>query len=503
MSKLVHQRVGLLLVFLLGICYLIFLASSIQPEVFFQGDGGLKFMVVKQIDQGHEFKKIIVDHPAWVQDIWNHGFFPIKKPFIYPSAQGYIVSFPPGFQLLSAFLYSEFGYIGLYILPILSTILLWMSVSGLLRHLNVSSPKQMLAMSILIFCSPLTIYGLTYWEHMPATFLLFNGTVFILRRHTGTLSALLLGGLCGLAVWLRPEALLLNVFYGGVALILYRGNLRSSAPAFLAGIAVSVIGFFIFNKIYYDSFLGIHSYQVLREGSLYVQLIRWGKNLLMINWLLVKFFPFVLLMIPVVYDLVKRKPYLHPSLQWCILIVPAFCFLTPAILPNTGGGQWGPRYFLPVIPIVIVVTVLASANWRPNLQRLRVTVWAIPLLFSVLAYSAYLNSYKGGIRELRCGYHNRIKPALLFVRAAGEDVVVVGSEHITMELGALFNGHYFFLVDDNNGMDDLCRLLKRDGVKSFLYINEKNSFPGNIRLLQLPVKREKRGSYYLGRYLLR
>jgi hypothetical protein len=62
-----------------------------------------------------------------------------------------------------------------------------------------------------IFCLPLTVYGLTYWEHMPAVFLLFAGVAFI-SNPQGILEGALLGTMCGFAVWLRPEAFI-DIFY--------------------------------------------------------------------------------------------------------------------------------------------------------------------------------------------------------------------------------------------------------------------------------------------------
>jgi hypothetical protein len=107
-----NQRLTIWLVFLSGLIYLLFLASFIQPDVFFSGDGGLKFLVVKQINEGHGFKWLFLPHEQWVKNIWDQGFFPIQKPFVYPGTEGYIVSFR--IPIISAFC-TKYSLVGLYL----------------------------------------------------------------------------------------------------------------------------------------------------------------------------------------------------------------------------------------------------------------------------------------------------------------------------------------------------------------------------------------------------
>ena len=178
-------------IFLLAIIYLGILVSSIQPEVFFQGDGGVKFLVIKQINAHQGFKYLTLPQPQWVREIWDKGFFPLKEPFVYSTPKGYLISFPPAFQIVNAFLYERLGYRGIYIIPLLSILILWTWVFNLLKKKNIGEINMALAIFVLTFCSPLTIYGAMYWEHMPTVLLLFAGTVFILNKPSGLASAAL------------------------------------------------------------------------------------------------------------------------------------------------------------------------------------------------------------------------------------------------------------------------------------------------------------------------
>jgi hypothetical protein len=102
-------------------------------------------------------------------------------------------------QIISSFFYSTFGYSGLYIIPIVSTILCWFGMVMLLRRCGLA-PRQVAAgLFVLVFCSPLTIYGATYWEHMPAILLLLAGLAFIVRPPANRGAAAAMGFISGLA----------------------------------------------------------------------------------------------------------------------------------------------------------------------------------------------------------------------------------------------------------------------------------------------------------------
>jgi hypothetical protein len=237
------------LVALFSAVYLAFLASSAEPGVFFSSDGGIKYLVVKQLTEGHGFKYMYLPQPQWVHQIWAHGFFPFKPPFLYPSSDGYLFVFPPAFQIISAFFYAHFGDMGLLVIPILSTLFLWLSFILLLRRCDISPSRIAIGLFILVFCSPLTIYGATYWEHMTAILLLFFGLSFLVKPPSGPIAAIAMGLLSGLAAWFRPEAMMMNVLYGLALVGLFIKDRNRSTIWFLIGVALGVGSYLLFNKL--------------------------------------------------------------------------------------------------------------------------------------------------------------------------------------------------------------------------------------------------------------
>jgi hypothetical protein len=453
------------LVALFSAVYLAFLASSTQPGVFFSSDGGIKYLVVKQLTLGRGFKYLYLPQPQWVHQIWANGYFPFKPPFLYPSPNGYLFVFPPAFQIISSFFYTHFGDMGLLVIPIGSTLLLWLTFILLLRRCDISPSRIAVGLFILVFCSPLTIYGATYWEHMTAILLLFCGLSFLIKPPTNPVAAIVLGLLSGLAAWFRPEAMMMNALYGLALVGLFIKERNRAAIFFLIGMTLGVASFLLFNKIEFDSFFGIHSRQVLKdsvEGGVEVNPFR---NLIANNLINTRHFLFISLILPVIYIWLRYRQQLQPRTFLLIAIVLAYCILTPFMVPNDGGRQWGARYFLPLVTVIIVALLLVDKEWKPKYP-----VWATAIIVLIAAYSFQHNTYKGGIKTLVWENHHRISPDLNFLNQTPGKVVIVSLPYIAMELGYLFDDKYFFLAPDDSSLNRLLPQLKQQGIRGYAYI---------------------------------
>lgn len=509
------------LVLLVALVYLAFLTSKIPNGVFYSADGGVKYMTVKQLAEGHGFKYLYLPQPLWVQSIWQAGYFPLRAPFVYPSAGGYMYVFPPAFQLINAALYSMMGYPGLYVLPLVSIVLLWVFMVLLLRRLGITPVRIALALFFLAFCSPLTVYGAMYWEHGPATLLLFAGLVMIVRPPDSIGSAILLGLLSGLAIWLRPEAILLNFLYGLAALVLYRRERRPVYLGFVACLLLSVVGFMVFNQVEYGNVIGLHGHQLTDPNDTDDH---WGIGkalylLWMTNYKAIRHFGFTLLLFPIVYRLLRmrRRGRNGEGDVWqddLRLVLPAtivlvFSLVTPFVLPNDGGRQWGERYFLPIIPIVIVLLFLIDQKWQILARRFPFPRWVTGCIFLIAAYSFYHNTFSGGVRDLSWAYRGRVKPTMERFEQKNGNVVVVSDSYMVYEMGYLFDKDYFFLASGDDSLQRLLPLLKASGVREYTYIfNPRNpaSQPKSLRdsttrrLWPLAAKKKIRDEFYCTTY---
>lgn len=473
-----------------SLCYFALLISFIHTGVFYSADGGVKSIAIRQLTQGYGFKYLHLDQPSWVQSIWQDGFFPFRPPFFYSSADGYMFVFPPAFQVINSFFYSRLGYAGLYILPVSSILLLWTCTIWLLKRCGISPSGIAFALFVLVFCSPLTVYGTMYWEHAPAVLLLFAGLTFIVRTPARMPAAVVLGLVSGLAVWLRPEAILMNFLYALAVIVLYvrEKDVRKKRPVYIAFVTclfISVLCFFAFNKVEYGSILGLHGQQVVNSDDPETKLTAGHvlRNLVMNNFRSIRHFFFILLLLPVVYRLLAfpKDSDLRPGLLAAIVF--AFSLIAPFIVPNDGGRQWGARYFLPLIPIVVVTLCLADRQWG-FLNPWTKPVWLTTLLLLCLGYSFFHNTYKGGIKELRWAYTQRVKPSLDIIDGKPGNVVIVFAPYMAYELGSAFNKEYFFLAPGDDSLRRLLPLLKAQGIHEYTYISDPrlpHSLPAPLR----------------------
>lgn len=494
----------LYLLFLTASLYLLLLVSFRQSDVFYSGDGGLKFMMVKQISAGESFHYITSSQPGWVKEIWERGFFPITEPFVYLKPQGYVFLYPPVFELISAFFYQKFGYTGLYIIPFISTLLLWYGFIRLAIKMSFSTRQTAMLFLLLVFCSPLTFYGAVYWEHTLAMVLLLGGIFFIAYPPEKAWQAAILGIISGLSVWIRPECLLMNLILVCACGLLNLKKLTSAHWIFSIGCLISTAGYLIFNKLEYGAFFGIHGLQVVENKEHFASVKLMAYNIFSINLLLVEYYPVVLLIIPILLARLKFQWPLRTRTLTLLLIVITYCLVSRFIFPSfrtDGGKQWGPRYFLPIIPLVALICIDTYAQWMPVLNR---RYKRFLVFFTVLAvgYSFALNTVLAA-RNLYEDNFNRIRPCLTFIKQQQESVIVVNSEFVTMELGALYREKNFFLSRDTANFDQLLPLLKQHRIDHFIYINDGGLPDGFATILSsFKAKMVTKGAYQVALFRL-
>ncbi len=465
-GKIIHHTILLHAIFFLGCSFLGTLLLTIKPDVFFSGDAGLKFLMIKQVGFGGGFMKLDTKQPLWVEQIWAEGFFPFKPPFVYTTNQGRIVSFPPLFQLINAVFFKAFGFPGLYVIPCLSIPALWAWFVFALRKFALSPIVIAAALFLLAFCSPVTLYGAVYWEHSLAIFLVFSGAAFIVVQPASFVNSIISGVLTGLSIWLRPEAmvfcglLMLTVMYN-----FYQGK-RMQNLLFVCAASVLIAVFFVFNQLVYGNMFGAHSYQVLNESSVN-ELKRYWNLLTHINLRLIIFFPVAVIFYFLAAYLLARRPAVPPPVIQLSVIVICFLILTPLILPNAGGKQWGPRYFLPIIPVMLF-TICASLPHLPGISSRQKTV--LPVMICFAAYSFFLNVYMAG-KTLKEDYAYRVTPGLNFLKSRPANVIVVQNQYVAQEFAAIFTSMVVFLAENENSSRILGIKLKSAGISDFVYIS--------------------------------
>jgi hypothetical protein len=481
-KKALDNKLAPYLVLLAATGFLLVLLSTIQPDVFFSGDGGLKYLIVKQLDQSGTFNHIVSTHPTWVEDAWKHGYYPFQPPFAYEFNNEHMITFPVFFSFLSSFFYGQFGYYGLYIIPAISVFLTWVLFLSVLTELKVRTATKTVGLFLLAFCTPLTFYGAVFWEHSLATFLLLNGFIYFIREKSKLSTAFLSGILAGMAIWFREETIILLALV--MLVIAWRSPRFRSKPDFffLAGTLIPILFYFIFNSIVFDRLFGLHGHQIVAESNLPTQIWKGLKQFVKLNVNQLIHFPFITVFYIILFFVWKRKDDKYPRLFQLGLIVLLFTLVVPFFLPSAGDKQWGPRFFLSVIPAVMLVLAIFADkfNWWQILKRDK--LWIL-LSAMMIAYSFFLNVYLAG-KELHRDYNKRVLPALKYIDAQPCPNIIVDNQYIVQELTERFNNKNFFLLPDEAALLPLLARLKAAGQQQCIFIamnKDRTSIPLFIR----------------------
>ncbi|MEI9946133.1 MAG: hypothetical protein WDN26_18160 [Chitinophagaceae bacterium] len=480
-QKALENKLSPYLILLAAVIFLIVLLSLVHPGIFFSGDGGLKYLILKQFNQSGEFRHIISTHPEWVEKTWQQGYYPFQPPFVYEIENEHMITFPVFFGFLSSFCYGQFGYYGIYIIPALSVLLTWVIFLGVLTELKIKIGTKALGLFLLAFCTPLTFYGAVFWEHSLATFLLFNAFIYFIRERAKVLPAFLSGLLAGMAIWFREETIALLGLV--IATIAWNNRKFRSRPDifFIIGTIIPVLLCFLFNNIVFGSIFGLHGQQIVGESNVVTQLLKGSKQFLRLNLYQLIYFPCIGVFYFILFSLwKKRKENFHKLFQ-IALVVLLFTLIVPFLLPSAGDKQWGPRFFLPVVPpVILVITIFADKNnWLELLQRNK--GWTI--LFTLfLVYGVYMNVYRAG-KELKHDYSQRVYPILKYIDVHPCPNIIVDHQYVAQELTEKFNSKNFFLLSSEAGLPALLLSLKSAGQQQCIFISinkEKTSFPDTI-----------------------
>lgn len=311
------------------------------------------------------------------------------------------------------------------------------------------------------------------------------------RGGAGTMGAA--GALLGLSVWLRPECVFLAA--GALLVTVTLDSPLRSRFIYSASVAFALAGFLLVNIWFYGRPLGMHAIQALEPG----QLVAPQPPPLVIAYDLGRYF---ILFSPVIAAVAAvalagwrlggpLRPDRREGRIWIVLAL--FLAGTPFLLPTTGGKQFGPRFWLPAVPLLWVIVSFQlqrlAASPRRSWSRALVGI----IILATIAGGIFNTSL--GVSYLRRDYRERVLPALDFLRTREESSVAVDHQYIAQELEALFGQKNFFRVLDGERFKDLAVRLHAMGQGSFLWLRYDSSGAGTLRLPGLTVRRDLIGRY--------
>lgn len=199
----IQSKKLILTLIIVTIVYSILAFVILPAESFFAGDEGVKFIQMKSLLK-YNYKSLSLYYPGKNIDQENK-FFPIIPPYAVEREGEMFSQWPILFPFASSLFFNRFGLKGLYIIPVLSSLLTLLVVSKIFRLLFMRD--SILILMLLAFATPVFFYSLVFWEHtlslLLSTLAIYLILVSLERPGYGWM--LLAGVLLGLGVWVRNE----------------------------------------------------------------------------------------------------------------------------------------------------------------------------------------------------------------------------------------------------------------------------------------------------------
>lgn len=484
------------LVIALGAWWCVALIAAVPDDVFYSGDGGLKAAMVRQLTLGRVVPWLELGEPPWVRALWDAGMYPFRPPFAHELDGRTYSSFEWAFPALSVPGYALTGYRGLYVVPALGVLAVWVRFAFVARALGAGALATTLALAFLVFATPLTFYGATFWEHAPAVALAFAGLADLLvletdrRRSRAVRAGLLLGAAC----WLRPEALLF-----GAACLAAHALSRRRRLVMLAGLgfACVVAAQLAFNRAAYGTWLGVHAIEALGRSSASrtdeaIELAR----LLRDAWL--EHVPLTWLAALLACAALPSSGLRGASCRRSVVVVLLSFAAIVGIAPNDGGHQIGPRYLLLLVPPVALAAALGMEQLRSAPRTAR---WGLAALTAVLITLTAEHSVLTRAEDFLHDYTAYMLPSIRALGGRPNAGVVFGHPWAALEMAAVIDERPVVTIDDRAQLDRAAEAMVEHGYDVLLVDGPNDRrFPFEGRHRHGPVELEwavisRRGEY--------
>jgi hypothetical protein len=247
MSRITHHAARLLqsprrllilsVVAIVAIQTMLFIQSA-SIRGFATGDGGVKLWQVQAILHSGNLDAPL-NYPGAIYD-HDHLYSPYVSPWAFWQNDQVFTEYTSPFIWISVPLFAWFGQAGLLLLPWLCSALIVIVSAWLAWRVRPASRRSAALVPIIVgLASPISIYGLEFWEHTPGTILAVFAIAAIVKSidaRRQSIWLILSGASIGLGLTMRAELYVLPI-----AIIFGLWLLRSVLP-FIRSIFFLAIG---------------------------------------------------------------------------------------------------------------------------------------------------------------------------------------------------------------------------------------------------------------------
>ena len=248
-----YRRLTLVFLFLVAAVYF-FISLALPDESFWITDAGNKFIVMRNMEL---FGSDNIVYPAFEIDP-EKNFLPDSDYHLNKTPDGVYSIFPSYFPAVSLPFHLMFGYAGLYLLPFISSLLIYFYMDRIARHTGLPNWQGGIIL-VAAFCSPLLFYSFTFWEMTPAIALSTISIYYLVSKRAKEKMPVyyfIAGVFLGLSTILREEGYFLLAAFV-LAMLLTRHS-KFITGLYAGGFMTIILPLWVFQFIRYGHILGLH-----------------------------------------------------------------------------------------------------------------------------------------------------------------------------------------------------------------------------------------------------
>ncbi|MFC1541862.1 hypothetical protein ACFL50_05370 [Candidatus Latescibacterota bacterium] len=211
-----HSKSAFLSILFVAAVYLITL-GVLDKNGFWISDNENKFIQLTSIAESNYSDFSI----SWPGESVDPGFEynPLPSPFSAVRDGNLFSIFSPVFAAVSTIPFRIFGFWGLYMLPLISSVFILAGIAGISRLLGLKSRAVHFAVIACGLCTPIWFYSVVFWEHTVAVSLCVWGVYFFMRFLESSAEKHLVTGsiFFALSIYFRDELYLFCLVLAGVS----------------------------------------------------------------------------------------------------------------------------------------------------------------------------------------------------------------------------------------------------------------------------------------------
>ena len=497
------------ILFALVAVILIWVYFSLPTLGLYANDGGAKYIQMKSFYL-NRWQKLDIEYPGKEIGLDFSGLNPVRY-FVVKNDALYC-SYLPLFTYLSSLVYPILGDRAINFLPLLSFFLALVIFERILKLIMKGGLFYYILLAAFLAGSPIVLYSITFWEHLPAILLVVSSIYFLtkyFKKNASNINIFMSAFIIGASIFFRTEMVILIFSYLiSISWVFLRRKEKKGIIFALGGLVLPISLYIVSNYIFYGNLLGLHGvfhqprgFSLLRTAAYllgllisfvllyFLSLIKEKElmkkfyqmiSLLWVGVLFIMFgaspaqaiffgFPLIVVLFfdtgKITEDLLSHKPELDHLLFGLVII-----YISMSAIMLYRNPDLTVRYMLAVVPVVLIFIGLRSGEII-KFKPLYVLVGIL------IIFSFFWNCDRLKNSVLQTKQYNADRVEFLEQKTREKDVIIFQLNPLMEHCGPLFFER-IFMVSKNRGGDlpEILATLQKKEITHCYYWTRSGDF---------------------------